>query len=245
MALHLSEEEQLDALKQWWKENGLKTVALIAALGFGYLGWSQYGKHVEQKAVDGSKIYETFINTSLPGGAVAPGEALSAEARKKLADLSSELNTKFDDSLYARLASLHMAKLAVENNDLETARTHLESVLEHSKLDALDQLTRIRLARLTMAQGQYDQALKHLETPADPAFVDSFAELRGDIHTLAKNYGDARIAYQEALDAITDPRSMQRSLIEMKLDNATLDSDVVETPMTGDLQVQSSATEGV
>ena len=245
MALHLSEEEQLDALKQWWKENGLKTVALIAALGFGYLGWSQYGKHVEQKAVDGSKIYETFINPSLPGGAVAPGEALSAEARKKLADLSSELNTKFDDSLYARLASLHMAKLAVENNDLETARTHLESVLEHSKLDALDQLTRIRLARLTMAQGQYDQALKHLETPADPAFVDSFAELRGDIHTLAKNYGDARIAYQEALDAITDPRSMQRSLIEMKLDNATLDSDVVETPMTGDPQVQSSATEGV
>ncbi len=39
MAEHLSEEEQLEALKRWLSENGTSTVVGVVLAISGYLGW--------------------------------------------------------------------------------------------------------------------------------------------------------------------------------------------------------------
>ena len=39
MADHLSEEEQIEAFKRWWAENGLQMIAAVVLIVGGYFGW--------------------------------------------------------------------------------------------------------------------------------------------------------------------------------------------------------------
>lgn len=225
MALHLSEEEQLEALKNWWKAHGTKTVAVIAILGASYFGWTQYQSHIEHKAQAGSKVYDEFVaTTSELQSKAGEGKALSADAKAEVEDLAKELDGEYGDSLYADFAQFYVAKVAVEAGDYDTARAELNKVLDSSVNAGVQHLAKLRLARVEMAAGEYQTALDLLQGDVDPAFADAVAELRGDVYLMQKQYDEARTAYQTALNAITDPRSMRRSLVQLKLDNATVAS---------------------
>ena len=39
MAEHLSDEEQLESFKRWFKENGLSTIVVVVLAAGGYFGW--------------------------------------------------------------------------------------------------------------------------------------------------------------------------------------------------------------
>ena len=42
MADHLQEEEQLEAISQWWQENRTSVIAAVVLTLGGTVGWSQY-----------------------------------------------------------------------------------------------------------------------------------------------------------------------------------------------------------
>jgi predicted negative regulator of RcsB-dependent stress response len=49
VADHITEEEQIEALKRWWEENGKQTLLGIALIVGGYFGWQAWTDHgVEQ-----------------------------------------------------------------------------------------------------------------------------------------------------------------------------------------------------
>lgn len=225
MADHLSEEEQIEALKRWWKENGKATVAAVALSAAGFFGWNQYKDHQIRVTEEGSALYEEFIaaTTELDDSA----DKTNLVSIQALADGIISHN---ESSLYATFARLHMAKLAVEAEDLDKAKTLLKAVTDTTENKAIQDLSRMRLARVELASGSADAALALLQTDAGPAYQGAYAELRGDILVSQDLYEEARTAYQSALDSLVDPRSPRRGLLQLKLENATVAEDVVAIP---------------
>lgn len=233
MAEYLSEEEQLEVFKRWWKENGKSTIAVIALLGAGFFGWNQYQNHLERQAEKGSALYEQFLSATSEIDKAGAGESEEKPSEAELATvkaLADDLQKEFPKSLYATFAQLYLAKMAVNNGDLDQAKTELEKVLAKAKTPALKELVQLRLARIELAAGRYDSALSALRTDASSAYASAYAELRGDIYLMQKQYDEARIAYQAALDSVSDPRSMHRSLVQLKLDNAAVAKDEAAVP---------------
>ena len=215
MSVHLSEEEQLESLKRWWKDNG-KTIAiavLIAVAGyFGVTGWQD---HQREKAEKASAAYEQLLKLVN----VEPGKTLSEADRATITHLASELKSSNTNSMYAHTAAFFLAKLAVEANKLDEAANELKWVLSAKPDAATAQLARLRLARVLMAQQAYDDALSQLTPDPAAAFLPEYDEARGDILKLQGNLDAARAAYEKALSA-TEPQQQERyMLLQMKVND--------------------------
>ena len=86
MAEHLTEEEQLEALKRWWKENGQSTIIGVLLAVSGYLGWTFWQDSQRSSAEAASAIYQDLIDAV----SVQPGEELSDEKRTSVNHLADQ-----------------------------------------------------------------------------------------------------------------------------------------------------------
>ncbi len=206
MSVHLSEEEQVEALKKWWKENGRSIIAgAVLGLG-GIFGWQAWGQHRNELAEQASGRYEQMQFAARLG---------NRESVMKQAEI---LMSEHQDSSYAVFAALLAARVSQEGGDLDTARTRLEWVIANSDESSFQQIARLRLARLLLGQNDLDGAGAVItQAPADN-FAGEFAELRGDIARAREDYAGARQAYQEALEkGVGDA-----ALVTMKLDDLAI-----------------------
>lgn len=206
MSDHLTEEEQLEALKRWWKENGKFIVlAVVVAVG-GYFGWGAWQDQQRAQAEAASAQYEQLL-----GSLRSPEQELPSELVEEL---------KQGGGLYALNAALIKARAAVEKDDLDAAAEQLQWVLDQSPEATIAQLTRVRLARVLAAQGSHDAALAELQS-AEPSesFASEYAEARGDIFLAQGKTDEARSAYQFALESLTSPQQNRAGLLQMKIDN--------------------------
>ena len=67
MADHITEEEQIEAFKNWWAENGLRLVAAAVLLIGGFFGWQGWQDSQQEKAEQGSEIYMEMIEIVTKG----------------------------------------------------------------------------------------------------------------------------------------------------------------------------------
>lgn len=192
MESYRTEEEQVEALRRWWQENGRSTiVAIIVALGigFGWQGWKQYN---EGKREGASDLYQRMLQAF-----TAP--ALSAEQQEIAVQLARQLKTEYEGSTYSQFAALQLASVAVGENRLSDAETELRWVL--GKADSggdVALIAQLRLARVLAAAGQQEQALGILaEVEAGP-YGASYAIARGDILLSLGRTEEAREAYLAA-----------------------------------------------
>ncbi len=221
MSEHLTEEEQLEALKNWWKENGTSLiVGVVVAVG-GYFGWQGWQGQQQQAAETASAIYQDVLT------AVAVAD-MTDEQRATANHLSTQLKDQHSDSLYAHNAALLMAKLAVEAQQQDKAIEELQWLLEQQPAEEVALLTRLRLARVLADQQQYDQALSQLQGVEAKSFSASYAEVRGDIYLAQGKLNEARAAYQLALQQLSEKQAGNRNLLEMKLADLQLPSAVDE-----------------
>ena len=200
------DEEQIEALKKWWSENGKST---LAGLGIGLaavLGWSSWQTWQGTQAEIASARYQQLVDDAAAGRhdqALSQAEALTEE---------------FPDSAYASLASLIAARAAVETNDPDKARRHLEWVLEHAAFPELLPIARIRLARLMIHAREYDGALAELDRVDSAAFHGRVKELQGDVHRARGDRAAARESYETVL-AGAELSPATRIRVRMKLDD--------------------------
>ena len=61
MADHLQEEEQLEAISQWWHENRTSLIAAVVLTLGGTIGWSQYEDYTSEKAVVAANAYDGLL----------------------------------------------------------------------------------------------------------------------------------------------------------------------------------------
>lgn len=220
MAAHLTEEEQLENLKHWWKSYGTTVVvALVVGLG-GFVAWHQYRNHLENKASEASVVYEKFATavTELEGEP-------NAEQIAKTRQLAQDVIAQDDTGLYADFAELYLASQAVQQKDYAAAKASLDKVIKRESNDSMRDLARLRLARVHAAAGEIDQALALLSLPVLPAYTAAYAEAKGDVLLEQQRHAEARTAYEAALQALGTNQPQRRGLVQLKLDNTRTSAD--------------------
>lgn len=210
MADHLQEEEQLDAIKQWWQENRVSVIgAVVLALG-GSFGWSQYQDYTSANAVAAADAYDAILL-----------EREAGESADQLAVLAGNIRDDNGSVAFAEFAALQVAAAAAEDGDFELAKSELESVLAGVERDStLGQLAQLRLAKVQAALGQEDEAIAILELGSD-SFPVSYAQVLGDIHLAAGREAAALEAYQTAQTASL-ALGGQSGLIDLKVSGLAL-----------------------
>lgn len=204
-ALDLQEQEQLDALKAWWKDNGntVLSVVLVAVVALaGWRGW-QYYQH--KQATEAATLYAQF------NAQIASGDT------KRVNDAADAVMDRFASTGYAPRAALLAAQVNEQAKDVAQAKKQLQWVIDHAGEATLKDVARLRLAALLLDEKKYDEAAKLLDAKHPASFDALYADLRGDVLNAQGKHEEAASAYKLAYEK-TDAASAYRNLIQMKMD---------------------------
>ena len=212
MAQDMTDEEQLQVLKNWWKENGRSLMLTIFAALAAYFGWQWWNQYQQNYAEEASRIYQELTDAV----AVQEGQTLSDEKRSTAQFLIEQLQNDYGRTLYAVNASLLAAKMAVDQGDLNTAEQQLKKALQQGDEDS-QVIASLRLARVYLAQEKYDLALEQAQYDKDDSFSGLFAAIRGDIFVGKGAIDDAKASYNLALEKLGAESNLHRRMVEIKL----------------------------
>lgn len=187
-AYDLEEQEQLAALKAWWKEHGGAIILGVTLVAVAFAAWNGWTWYQRSQAAQAAVLYDTLQ------------KAARANDLKTTQAAAGEILERFARTEYAALAGLISAKVHFLAGDLKTARAQLQWVQENAKSEEIRAVAALRLARVLLDEGQADSALKVLETKPHPGFESLFASQRGDIYFAQNKPAEARAAYKEALE---------------------------------------------
>ena len=202
----LDEHEQGELVQKWLRENAM-SIAIGIGLGLVLIfGWQQWQVHRARHAADAATQYQALT------------EAADAKRVDDVNAITASLRKDFPDSVYATFAAIRSAEIANAKGDLKAAASDLEWAQEHAGATALKALAALNLARVRLAAGEPDAALKLLDALPKDAYAGLAAELRGDVLAQLNRNDDARAAYQDALTRL-DPQAPNRPFVQMKLDN--------------------------
>ena len=205
MALDLEEQEQLDALKQFWKQYGtlIITLAFLALATFaGVKGWNYYQRgQSEQASVLFGKLEEAVRKNDIA----------------QTGSLGAEIIDKYGSTAYGPMAALLLAKTSHDNGDPAAAATRLLWAIDKARDDETAALARLRLAGIRLDEKKYDEALALLDAKHGQAFAPLYSDLRGDVLTAQGKPAEARAAYKQALEKSL-PNSNYRNVVQIKLD---------------------------
>jgi predicted negative regulator of RcsB-dependent stress response len=201
-----ADQEELDKLKDWWKNYGHALIAgvlLGAAILVGVRYWTQ---HKEQSLQAASVIYEQMI------------ENYRAKKPDLVRHSGESLINDYASTPYAGIAALILARMDFDSGDMVGARKRLQWTLENADDAATVHAARLRLARLHLSGGDKDAALALLDVKDQAGFKTEYEELKGDIYTAQGKNQEARAAFGEALKRLP-AGSPYAPVLNMKLDD--------------------------
>jgi predicted negative regulator of RcsB-dependent stress response len=215
-----SEEEQVEALKRWWKENGRSTLIGIAlALGLGF-GWQAWQKNQQLAAENASNLYQQMLQV------LSTQDEQAGTVGRQLA---TQLKEQHRGTVYAQFAAMHLARLAVNDGQLQAAEQELRWTLSMaSGNDDIQQVAQLRLARVLASLEKPDEALDLLQG-ANPDYQASYAIARGDIFLSQGLEAEAFAAYESALATMEEGAPVPQTLQDkLEFLGARLQSAVLE-----------------
>jgi len=200
-----TEEEQVEKLKTWLKENGL-SIVLGIVLGVGGIGGYNYWVYVQETtAAEASGHYTQML------------EALEADADEDVQQQASILLADYSSTEYALMANLALARMHVDNGDFAAAAEALQQVIGSAAQQPLAYLARTRLAAVQIQAEQYDQAVVTLAVDFPQQFSALVDELRGDALASQGKTAEAVAAYLKAQNA--DPKPANPEFLRQKLND--------------------------
>jgi|TARA_B110000483_G_scaffold131388_1_gene157238 predicted negative regulator of RcsB-dependent stress response len=231
-----TEEEQVEALRRWWRENGRSIIAAVIIALAASFSWQTWESSQEGHQEEASTVYEAMLR------AIGIGEA-SVNAQMGV-NLAEQLKQNFDGTIYAQFAALHLAALAVNRGELPEAEDELRWVLgKAAKGSDAEQVAQLRLARVLASSGDTAQALAILDDAAPGPYGASYAAARGDILQSTGRADEARDAYMQALaQADSNQEGLNFSVLQQKLQSLTpvAARDLKET-VSGQLDMSEQA----
>lgn len=202
----LEEQEQLDTLKTWWKMHGNFVTGVVMAAAIAVVGWQGWNWQKNGQASQASAVYGVLE------------QALAANDNQRIKAAAGELVEKFGGTAYASLGAMMAGRHSFESGDLKTAHMQFAWVVENGK-DEMKDLARLRLAAVQIDEKEYDEALKQLGAEHASAFDSRFLEAKGDVLVAQGKAGDARAAYQAAIEKLGEQGGSAREIIQQKLDS--------------------------
>jgi len=205
-AYNSEEQEKIDRFKAWWSANGatlLLAIAVFAASAAGTRLWNHYKSEQARQASD---LYAVLQQQVEKGGELV-----------KITDAAQLLTDGFPGSGYASRAALIAAHSAAQAGNDQSAREMLQWVIDHGTEPEIKDIARLRMANILMDESKYDQALSLLSAQHGSSFTGLYADLQGDVLAASGKTGEARAAYQKALDSL-GAQSAYRNVVQMKFD---------------------------
>ena len=193
-----SDEEKAEALKAWWRSNGISVVAGVALTIGGMFGWNYYQENKLTSAEGASKIYSQLNKDEANPTAIV-----------------EQLNKEYGSSVYTSLAALNAAKSSCEENKTDACIDLLKAATE-SPQDSVASIAKIRLARTLISTGKLEEAQSILSSSMPKAYESLISELNGDIYFAKKEFKQAREAYDKA---IKSAEGQNTQLLQMKRDD--------------------------
>jgi len=213
--IYQTEEQQVEALKGYWQENGNTIIAGIA-LGFaGFIGFNVYQDNKLADELSVSDSYQTLIESASTNKV-----AFNENAAKFIND--------HGQTSYVSLTALALAKDAAAEKNWSDVKTQLNAAIASAPSEGIAGIASLRLARVQVQLEEYEQALATLAKPLPVSFIAAVEETKGDTYLLQGKKELARNAYLAAIaaDGLTSSPALQ-----MKLDDlATLVSLPVTLP---------------
>ena len=199
------EQEQIEELKAWWKENRNQLVSALLIVAVAMGGWRGWQYYQHNQSSQAAMLYAEFIRQ------------LEANDAGRVNDAAAAVMDRYAATTYASRAALLAAKVNEQGKDVARAKTQLKWVIDHSGGAELRDVARLRLASILLDETKYAEAMSLLEAEHPASFDGLFADLRGDVLSAQGKPDEARSAYKLAYEK-TDAKSMYRNLIQMKLD---------------------------
>ena len=211
MEIYETEEQQVDAIKSFWAENGNAIIAgLVVGFG-GFIGFNYYKDAKLASEVEASDAYQAVI-----------------AAKEKDNDVYKVAGDKFiqanADSSYTSLTALSLAKDAAEKKDWAQVSTYLNTAIKKAPSEGIKAIAITRLARVQIEQGEFDAALATMKAALPVSFKATVEEIKGDAYLKQGKKELARNAYQAAIDAdgLTTNPSLQLKFDDLaQLDGLT------------------------
>ncbi|HEH9398709.1 TPA: tetratricopeptide repeat protein [Aeromonas sobria] len=210
MEVYTTEEQQVEVIKEWWKENGTSVIAGTVIGLVGLFGWRYYNQHQQESMEASSQAYNQAIEQLVKADAAGFEQAQQFVTANK------------GDS-YGELAALQLAAAAVKAGKLDLAAEQL-TLVATSGDESIRPIAALRLARVLNDQGKADEALAKLGAITSDAFKAQVAEVRGDILQKQGKSEEARDAYQAAADAGGLQSSQE---LKLKMDDLALPAVVM------------------
>ena len=202
---YLSEKEQIEQIKNWWKENGWFLIGGAALALLGYVGFNQYGAYQERVAEEAAALYQELRLLIEDDDRAGADERLSA------------LVEEHSGSAYLDFARF----LIAEDNlirDTDRSIAELEAVMAGSEDEEIARIARLRLARVLIYDEQFERALEVLDIPDSGEFAARYSEVRGDAYVATGEFDAARLAYTDALLSGANG-TVNRESVELKLND--------------------------
>lgn len=208
-----TEEEQVEAIKSWWKENGKSLIVTIVVVLGGYFGWNGYQDHQRAQGEAASNVYQQLVNK-----ATKPLNEQTEADKTELEAIAVQLKEEFPGSLYAQFAGLYAAKFAIEANDFDVAETELRALVEAGEKGPVTYLAQVRLARVLIQKEKLDDAFALVETTPEASFTAQYEEVKGDVLFAKGEKAQALNAYQAARAAATS-LGINTQVLQRKIDD--------------------------
>lgn len=198
-----TEEQQLEAIKDWWKQNANMIIGGVAIGISAIFGWQYYQDQTIVSQSNASIIYQQVMNSS-------QNTASLNEQQTRV----NQLQADYANTPYASLAALLLAKQHMAAGEFVKAQQQLEWVAGNAKQDEIQYLAQIRLAKLFFSLQQPDKALDILNKDFPSSFQAMVFELKGDVLLTQGNKPEAQQAYQQALMLSDSPSGLLMSKID-------------------------------
>jgi predicted negative regulator of RcsB-dependent stress response len=204
-SLDLQEQEQVEELKAWWKENGKWVIGVLVVGLLGFAGTTYWKNYQASQSAGAAMLYAEVMKQ------VATNDA------KRVGDAADALANRYASSAYAPRAQLLAAQSSLQARDVAHATVQLQWVIDHASETSLQDTAHLKLASVLLDEKKYDEALKQLDSAHPESFTGLYADLRGDVLSAQGKVAEARAAYQQAYDKM-DAKNAYRNLIQLKMD---------------------------
>jgi len=228
----LSEKEQLEALRDWWSENGNYVMGGIVVGIIIIFGVNQYRSTVANEEIAASALYEEVMSAAGSGDLDAAEEA------------AGELYRDYEASPYAGQARLALARLYMDKSRDQDAADTLNGLIESNPQEELAMVARLRLAKILLYQGKAQDVVDLIQGLPENAFSARMNEILGDAYVALERYAEAETAYVAALN--DDPRAptVDTTLIQLKINDLPDTSSVPQQSGVEESQPDATASPG-
>jgi len=200
MDVYKTEEEQVESIKAWWKENAralLIGVSIALASVFSWQGWQQQQqKHAEEA----SDLFQQLI---------------IEEKAEKTTQLADQIIADYADTPYAALASFQKAKQQLNAGNRKLAITTLENIAQLTDSSSIKNIAQIRALRIRLGNGDAKAVILEIDQYEPSNFSGQYEELKGDAYLSLGDIEKARFSYISALSGAAS----EKRFIQQKLDN--------------------------